>query len=40
MLQTVGIHVFCLAFTVFVEDTKPTSKNLERHIKIRISGFS
>lgn len=32
--------VFCLAFAVFVKNTKPTFKNWERHIKIQISGFS
>lgn len=40
MLQTVGTDVFCLALAVFVKDTKPTTKNLESHIKIRISVFS
>lgn len=40
MLQTVGTDVFCLALAVFVKNTKPILKNVESHIKIRISGFS
>lgn len=30
----------CLAFTVFMKNTKPMVNNCESHMKIRISGFS